>query len=164
MDLQRKIQERKLQREREEKERLEQETLEQEERRQHEVEKAVDILKSHPDTPTEHPDQQQSETGGANEGLIEDQSNADVPSDAKNGEQDEAATIEARKKAEKVIEDEAAKNIGGFSMFVIIALFGYGIYQLFASGWVGVLWIMGGFIYFVIMQNHERKKLMGEAE
>ena len=159
MDLQKKIQERKLERELEEKERQAQEKKTQSDQRKLEVEKARDLLKNQSNSSKAHSNRQPATTEDT-----KDQRDTDEKIGAKFEDLDAATKEVAQRDAKKLIDDEAGKRVGGFSIFVMIVLLGYGIYQLFASGWIGVLWIVVGFAFFAFRMDQERKKLLDQID
>ncbi len=161
MDLQQKIQARKLERKQEalerqkaEKLREEQKQRELERERQLEVKKAQEFLNSNP-IPDEKNVGQPDEPAGLNQQvnaqeLVKETEEIDIDAE--------------REAAEKIIDDEAAKRIGTIPSIGIVCLLGYGIFDLFVSGWVGLIWIAIAFGIAAFFHDQERKKLLNGSE
>jgi len=159
MDLQKKIQERRLERELEEKERQAQEKKLQSDQQKIALQKAKELLKSKSNSLNMNSNQQPVTTEG-----IEDQRDTDEKIGADLEDLDAATKEIAQRDAKKLIDDEAVERVDGVSKCVVFALLGIGLYQLFASGWIGSFWIVAGLAFFAFRVNQERKNLLDEMD
>jgi hypothetical protein len=64
--------------------------------------------------------------------------------------------------ANRILDEVAAKRIGGFWIFMALASIAIGAFLLFVEGWLGAIWIAAGLAVLIIKHEIEKRKLINE--